>query len=192
MIRPSCRIGFSPRGFLPSSTDYADFPQPGLTGGTTYEDRPSMVSDCRISVSKLIRREAHETDGRGESGRVLWHLPWALPLVSIYGAEPVPGMQDPVTVGLLQTQPQELVVNARFETGSGQTLPDGWSGWKPQWEQAACPVRGADGGLLVESGGDPYAVDGVTQEIRGILASNAGRLGIFWAEVDLNKRVCLD
>jgi len=80
----------------------------------------------------------------------------------------------PSSIG--QAQPRELVVNARFETVSARTLPDGWSVWKPQWEQAACPVRGADGGLLVESGGDPYAVGGVTQEIRGIQAGRAYRI----------------
>jgi len=75
-----------------------------------------------------------------------------------------------------QTQAQELLVNARFETGSGRVLPEGWSVWKPQWEQAACSVRGADGGLLVESGGDSYAVGGVTQRIRGIQAGTAYRI----------------
>ncbi|MCX5646173.1 MAG: carbon-nitrogen hydrolase family protein [Phycisphaerae bacterium] len=73
-------------------------------------------------------------------------------------------------------QAQELVANPQFETESGQTLPKSWSRWKPQWEQAACSVRGVAGGLLVESGGDPYAVGGVMQEIRGIQAGRAYRV----------------
>jgi predicted amidohydrolase len=68
------------------------------------------------------------------------------------------------------------VANPQFQTESGQTLPKGWSLWKPQWEQAACSMRGVAGGLLVESGGDPYAVGGVTQEIRGIQAGRAYRV----------------
>jgi predicted amidohydrolase len=75
-----------------------------------------------------------------------------------------------------EAQMRELVTNPQFQSKSGQPLPEGWSVWKPQWEQAACPVRGADGGLLVESGGDPYAVGGVTQEIRGIQAGKAYRI----------------
>ena len=70
-------------------------------------------------------------------------------------------------------QAQELVANPQFRTASGQTLPQSWSVWKPQWEQAACTLRGGEGGLLVESGGDPYAVGGVTQEIRGIQSGKA-------------------
>ena len=40
----------------------------------------------------------------------------------------------------------ELVVNPQFQTESGQTLPKSWSLWKPQWDQAACSVRGVAGG----------------------------------------------
>jgi len=75
-----------------------------------------------------------------------------------------------------EARAQELVTNPQFQSKTGQPLPDGWSMWKPQWEQAACPMRGADAGLLVESGGDPYAVGGVTQEIRGIQAGKAYRI----------------
>jgi predicted amidohydrolase len=75
-----------------------------------------------------------------------------------------------------QTTADELVANPKFETQAGQAVPEGWSVWKPQWEQAACPVRGVDGGLLVESGGDPFAVGGVTQEIRGVQAGKAYRI----------------
>lgn len=73
-------------------------------------------------------------------------------------------------------QSQELVTNPQFQRENGQALLQGWSVWKPQWEQAACAVRGAEGGLLMESGGDPYAVGGVTQEIRGIRAGTAYRI----------------
>jgi predicted amidohydrolase len=73
-------------------------------------------------------------------------------------------------------QAQELVANPQFETESGQTRPKSWSLWKPQWEQAACSMRGVAGGLLVDSGGDPYAVGGVAQEIPGIQAGRAYRV----------------
>ena len=53
-------------------------------------------------------------------------------------------------------------------------MPEGWSVWKPAVGAGGCSVRGVEGGLLVESGGDPYAVGGVTQEIRG----HSGRAGV--------------
>ena len=45
-----------------------------------------------------------------------------------------------------EVQAQELVRNPQFHGQSGQLLPEGWSGWKPQWEQAACLVRGTEAG----------------------------------------------
>jgi len=76
-----------------------------------------------------------------------------------------------------------LVANPGFETAAGQTLPGGWSVWAPQWGPATCRVQGtAAGGLLVESGGDPYAVGGVFQEIKGI---RAGQAYSIWAACEL-------
>ena len=71
-----------------------------------------------------------------------------------------------------QAQSDELVVNPTFKA-SGQEMPDGWSVWKPQWERAACQVRGVDGGLLVESEKDPFGVGGVTQEVKGVRGGHA-------------------
>lgn len=93
-------------------------------------------------------------------------MSWLCLGVVLAGAWPLPG----------EAQAQELVTNPQFQSKSGQLLPDGWSVWKPQWEQATCSVRGADGGLSVESGGDPFAVGGVTQEIRGVRAGKAYRM----------------
>jgi len=75
-----------------------------------------------------------------------------------------------------QVETSELVVNSRFETGGGQSLPEGWSVWKPGWEPAACRVRGVEQGLLVESGGDPYAVGGATQRIKAVRPGTAYRI----------------
>jgi len=69
----------------------------------------------------------------------------------------------------------ELAINAKFETNSGQTVPAGWSVWRPQWGPAACRMRGAEGGLLVDAD-DPYAVGGATQGIKGIRAGTAYRV----------------
>jgi predicted amidohydrolase len=52
-------------------------------------------------------------------------------------------------------------------------------------------VRARDNGVYMV----PSVYDGsslVIDPMGRILASNAGRPGIFWAEVDLNKRECLD
>lgn len=67
----------------------------------------------------------------------------------------------------------ELATNPRFQIADGQVLPEGWSVWKPAWSRTACRVRGVEGGLLVEPGGDPYAVGGAVQEIKGIRAGQA-------------------
>jgi hypothetical protein len=72
-----------------------------------------------------------------------------------------------------QMQSDELIVNSGFQTRSGVDIPDGWSVWKPQWTQAACQVRGAEGGLLVKSEHDPFGVGGVTQQIKGVRGGQA-------------------
>lgn len=72
-----------------------------------------------------------------------------------------------------QAQSDELVANPTFNVAGGREMPDGWSVWKPQWEQAACQARGVDGGLLVRSEHDPFGVGGVTQEIKGVRGGQA-------------------
>ncbi len=72
-----------------------------------------------------------------------------------------------------QAQSDELVVNSTFKTASGQEMPDGWSIWKPQWGQAACQMRGADGGLLIKCERDPFGVGGVTQEVKEVRGGQA-------------------
>lgn len=69
-----------------------------------------------------------------------------------------------------------LVLNSRFETEAGASLPKGWSVWKPDWDGAACRVQGVAGGLKVEPAGDPYAVGGVAQDINGIQPGAAYRV----------------
>ena len=52
-------------------------------------------------------------------------------------------------------------------------------------------VRARDNGVYMV----PSVYDGsslVIDPMGRILASNAGKTGVFWAEVDLNKRECLD
>jgi len=71
---------------------------------------------------------------------------------------------------------ENLVANPEFRTTAGQGEPQGWSVWKPEWSRAACHVRATDGGLLIGSGGDPYAVGGVLQEVKGIRPGQAYRV----------------
>lgn len=71
---------------------------------------------------------------------------------------------------------ENLVVNSGFETTGGQTMPEGWSVWTPEWSRAACKVRGTANGLLIDSGDDPYAVGGVVQIIKGISSGLAYRI----------------
>lgn len=75
-----------------------------------------------------------------------------------------------------RAQTAELMANPGFETAAGQTMPGSWSAWTPAWGAAACKVRGTQGGLLVESGGDPYAVGGAVQEVKGIQSGQTYRI----------------
>jgi len=66
---------------------------------------------------------------------------------------------------------EELVLNPKFEAvrhSAGGAVPEGWAVWGPVWEKAACRVRVDGGGGLLIDGADPYAVGGVTQDIKGI------------------------
>ena len=75
-----------------------------------------------------------------------------------------------------QASRQELVVNPRFETRAGASLPEGWLAWRPDWEKAACRLQRVAGGLEVKSQSDPYAVGGVVQHVKGIRADQAYRI----------------
>jgi len=67
----------------------------------------------------------------------------------------------------------ELVSNPRFEALRAGQVPEGWLVWGPSWEAAACRVRSDGGGGLLVDGADPYAVGGVTQDIKGIEGGKA-------------------
>lgn len=68
---------------------------------------------------------------------------------------------------------QELVSNPTFEAGQAAKVPTGWSVWEPEWENAACRIRTSAGNGLVIDSTDPYAVGGVTQDIKGIKGGQA-------------------
>ena len=68
---------------------------------------------------------------------------------------------------------RELVSNPTFAASKESKLPKGWTVWRPVWEQAACRVRSAGDGLLIDGPNDPYSVGGVSQEIEGIRAGQA-------------------
>lgn len=64
--------------------------------------------------------------------------------------------------------PNELVLNPTFERSEKKNIPSHWSIWRPVWERVSCIVKTVPGGLLVEAPRNPYAVGGVTQEIKNI------------------------
>ena len=66
----------------------------------------------------------------------------------------------------------ELVSNPNFQPSPTSELPQDWTVWRPAWEQAACSIKCAKKGLLIQ-GQDPYAVGGVTQEIKDIKGGQA-------------------
>ncbi|MBN2271470.1 MAG: carbon-nitrogen hydrolase family protein [Sedimentisphaerales bacterium] len=66
----------------------------------------------------------------------------------------------------------ELVSNPNFQPSPTSELPQDWTVWKPIWEPAACSIKSTKKGLLIQ-GKDPYAVGGVTQEIKNIKGGQA-------------------
>ena len=70
-------------------------------------------------------------------------------------------------------QAKELVINPTFKSTGEHKLPGGWTTWKPVLDKTACRFESIDDGLLVKAAGDPYAVGGVFQEVRGIKSGQA-------------------
>lgn len=66
----------------------------------------------------------------------------------------------------------ELVSNPNFQSSTTAGSPAGWSVWFPAWAKAACSIKSVAEGLLVE-GNDPYAVGGLTQDIKNIKPGQA-------------------
>jgi predicted amidohydrolase len=69
--------------------------------------------------------------------------------------------------------PNELVLNPTFEQSENGNVPSHWSIWRPVWQKASCNVKTVPEGLLVEAPGNPYAVGGVTLEIKNIEGGQA-------------------
>lgn len=67
----------------------------------------------------------------------------------------------------------ELVQNADFGQAGEGGLPAEWKALIPTWAKAACTLRRAEGGLLADAPGRPFAVGVVAQELRGIKGGQA-------------------
>ena len=66
---------------------------------------------------------------------------------------------------------RELVANSMF--GAAE-LPAGWTVWRPDREKAACRVRNnPGGGILIDGGGNPYAIGGLVQDVKDIQPGKA-------------------
>ncbi len=74
--------------------------------------------------------------------------------------------------GLAQGK-KNLIQNPTFKLKEGETFPSHWSIWKPIWESAACEIKPIEYGLQMRSYPKPYAVGGVTQEIKNIQGGRA-------------------
>jgi len=82
--------------------------------------------------------------------------------VAVAGAEPVAAGAG-----------KQLVRNGDFSAAATGALPAHWEAWEPNWRRASCRARKADGGLLVDAAGRDYAVGGVVQKLRGVVAGQA-------------------
>lgn len=69
--------------------------------------------------------------------------------------------------------PNELVLNSTFGQSEEENIPAHWSIWRPVWEKASCIVETVSGGLFIDGRSNPYAVGGVTQEIKSIEGGQA-------------------
>jgi predicted amidohydrolase len=63
---------------------------------------------------------------------------------------------------------EELVSNGDFTSKGSDNLPKDWSAWNPIVANASCLFKASPDGVLVEAPGNPYAVGGISQEIKGI------------------------
>lgn len=67
---------------------------------------------------------------------------------------------------------ENLIRNADFAAGQGDAS-EHWTVWRPLLENAACAVRRAESGLLVDAPKEPYAVGGAVQTVAGIRPGQA-------------------
>ena len=62
---------------------------------------------------------------------------------------------------------EQLVSNPNFQSPTAAGLPAAWSAWTPAWAKAACTIETVGAGVQIQGDG-PYAVGGLTQEIKDI------------------------
>jgi predicted amidohydrolase len=67
----------------------------------------------------------------------------------------------------------ELVRNGDFSQEGDGGMPAAWAAWGPDFAPAACAVRQAPSGLLVDAPGNPFAVGGARQNVSGIQGGKA-------------------
>ena len=67
----------------------------------------------------------------------------------------------------------ELVRNPGLAAREGESLPEDWSLWQPDWEAARCTIEATADGLRVSAPRRPYAVGGVQQTVEGIVGGQA-------------------
>lgn len=71
---------------------------------------------------------------------------------------------------------EQLISNPTFARNAASELPSNWYAWAPAWDKAACDIKSVPEGLLMEAKNSPFAVGGVTQDIRGVEAGQAYRI----------------
>jgi predicted amidohydrolase len=80
-----------------------------------------------------------------------------------------------VTAALCQSRPpaDNLIRNPDFKVVGEKNLPKNWSRWGPLLESTACRSRADQCGLRMDGAGEPFAVGGVWQEIKGVQGEQA-------------------
>jgi predicted amidohydrolase len=61
-----------------------------------------------------------------------------------------------------------LLRNARLETAAGQSAPDGWTPWQPEWAEARVAITPTRRGVKLTGAASAFAVGGLAQTVTGI------------------------
>ena len=83
------------------------------------------------------------------------------------GAEPNRAVPAQPSTGAPAT---EWVRNPRLETVAGQSAPDGWMPWQPEWAEARVTLDPTPHGVRMSGTSSRYAVGGLVQTIKNLKA----------------------
>jgi len=132
----------------------------------SVSSRRSSGVYCRVKQTQVFVSEKHLNLSRLLGVRGVWKLVVVLGcMIAFY----------PDTL-IRQVPAEGLVRNPTFKNVDSTGLPEGWIAWRPGHVANACRIQVVPEGLRMDSPGKPYAVGGVTQQVKGIRSGQAYRI----------------